>query len=215
VPYDALQMILNAARDGNEIADYCAIKRIMDEDPGKTLADISKELNGTLTVGEIKKRLAFSRIPVSLLNGVTAGMLTLQTARTITKLPKKIQIDMSTKVQTSLDLIKETENTKFDNPVKKQEVIRDIIRDVHIAGKSLKQAKIDNANHFATLKLSNILDNNADKSTVKIVEGKTEFYVLPLKGAEHFKNRKTAEQFQQEMTAQAGIQYVIVESEVI
>ena len=214
VPYDALLMILNAARDGNEIADYFAIKRIMEEDPGKTLADISKELNGTLTVGEIKKRLAFSRIPESLLNGVTAGMLTLQTARTITKLPKKIQIDMSEKVQTSLDLIKETENTKFDDPAKKQEVIRDIIRDVHIAGKSLKQAKIDNANHFATLKLSNILDNNADKSTAKISENKTEFYVLHLTGAEHFKKRKTAEQYQQEMTAQAGIQYVIVESEV-
>lgn len=215
VPYDSLLMILNSARDGNEIADYFAIKRIMDEDPSKTLADIAKELNGTMTVGEIRKRLSFGKIPEALLNGVTAGMLTLQTARTIAKLPKKIQTEMSDKVQNSLDLIKETEATKFEDPIKKQEVIRDIVREVHIAGKTLKQAKIENANHFATLKLANILDNNTDKSKTKIVESKTEFYVLPLTGAEHFKERKTAEQFQQEMTAQAGIQYVIVESEVI
>ncbi len=103
---------------------------------------------------------------------------------------------MSTKVQTSLDLIKETEATKFDDPAKKQEVIRDIIRDVHIAGKSLKQAKIDNANHFATLKLSAILDNNADKSSAKIVESKQNSKLFSCM-AEHFKDRKTSEQFQQ------------------
>src|SRR5512133_121545 len=212
VPYDVLMMVLNAARDSNEIADYFAIKRLMQKNPELNMADIAKSLNNNLTNSEIRKRMSLSRIPEPLLNGVTTGMLTLSTARTITKLPRKVQIELSEKVQISLDQIKEIDNTKYDDPTKKQQVIHDIVREGRIAATSIKQAKIDNANQVATLRLSGLLEMNNDKSLVtKVTEPEKVFYVLQITDAKSFSTRKEAELYRQKMTADSGFQYCIVE----
>jgi ParB/RepB/Spo0J family partition protein len=214
VPYDVLLMVLNAARDSNEIADYFAIKRILLENPELNMAGIAKAMSNNLTMSEIRKRMSLAKIPDALLNGITSGMLTLHTARTITKLPKKIQIELSEKVQQSLDLLDETEKITFNTPDHKQEVIRDIIREGRIASKSIKQAKIENANQVATLKLGNLLNKNNDKSGTKIGAARspeTQFYVLPLTGAEVFASRMEAEAYRQKMTANLGMQYSIIE----
>jgi len=211
VPYDVLMMVLNAARDSNEIADYFAIKRLMLENPELNMADIAKALNNNLTNSEIRKRMSLAKIPEPLLNGVTTGMLTLSTARTITKLPRKVQIELSEKVQGSLDQIKEIDNSKYDDPTKKQQVIHDIVREGRIAATSIKQAKIDNANQVATLRLSGLLELNDDKCQTKIIEPEKVFYVLQITGAQSFPTRKEAELFRQKMTADSGIQYRIFE----
>jgi ParB/RepB/Spo0J family partition protein len=211
VPYDVLMMVLNAARDSNEIADYFAIKRLMHENPELNMADIAKALNHNLTNSEIRKRMSLSKIPEPLLNGVKTGMLTLSTARTITKLPRKVQIELSEKVQGSLDQIKEIDNSKYDDPTKKQQVIHDIVREGRIAATSIKQAKIDNANQVATLRLSGLLELNYDKSQTKIMEPKKAFYVLQITGAQSFPTRKEVELFRQKLTAESGNQFCIVE----
>jgi len=210
VPLDVLMMVLNAARDSNEIADYFAIKRMMEDDPQINMAGIAKALNNNLTVSEIRKRMSFSRIPEPLLNGVTNGMLTLQTARSITKLPRKVQTELTDKVQHSLDLIEETEALKYDSVEHKQEVIRDIIREGRIATKSIKQAKIENSNNVATMKLGSLIanDKNGTKNTSV---SNTKFYVFSLFNVPEFDSRAEAEAYQQEMTAIHAIQHVIIE----
>jgi len=108
IPYDVLLIALNAARDSNEIADYFAIRRIMKENPEMSLKDIAHALHNNLTISEIKKRLSLGRIPDTLLEGVSTSLLTLSTARTISKLPKAIQAESIDKVEKALKLIDET-----------------------------------------------------------------------------------------------------------
>jgi len=206
VPLDVLMMMLNAARDSNEIADYFAIKRMLQEKPDTRMLDISKALNNNLTTSEIRMRMSLAKVPEALLNGVTTGMLTLQTARSIAKLPRKVQVELTDKVQSSLDLIQQTEANTLGTE-QQQEAIRGIIREGRIASKCIKQAKIENANQVATLKLSGLLDKNEPKSRF----GEPKFFVLQVTGAESFATRKEAEYFRQKMTADLGMQYSIIE----
>ncbi len=210
VPYDVLMMVLNAARDSNEIADYFAIRRLMQENPDLNLAGIARALNHNLTHPEIRKRLSLSRIPEPLLNGVTSGMLTLHTARTIAKLPKKVQIDLSDKVQVSLDRIKDTEGTKFADPSKKQEALKEIIKEGRIAASSIKQVKVDHASHVASLKLGSLLTNNDHVSSSSTEVDRKKYLVLPVTQGESFSSKKKAELYRQKMTGETGVQHRIV-----
>ena len=91
-------------------------------------------------------------------------------------------------------------------------MIRDIIREGRIASKSIKQAKIENANQVATLKLSGLLNKNDEKSgKIQGVSPEKQFFVLQITGAEAFASRKEAEAYRQEMTAKQSTQFVIFE----
>lgn len=208
VPYDVLMMVLNAARDSNEIADYFAIRRLLQENPELNLSGISRALNNNLSYTEIRKRLSLAKIPEPLLNGVTSGMLTLNTARTIAKLPKKVQVDLSDKVQGALDRIKETETTNFADPSRKQEAIKEILKEGRIATKSIKQAKIENAAQVASLKLGGLL-HEADSKQDKAKD--TSFYVVPVSRVMAFPTKKEADLHRQRLTAETGEQYLVTQ----
>jgi ParB/RepB/Spo0J family partition protein len=211
VPYDVLMMVLNAARDSNEIADYFAIRRLLQENPDMNLSGISKALNNNLSYTEIRKRLSLAKIPEPLLNGVTSGMLTLNTARTITKLPKKVQIDLSDKVQGALNRIKETETANFADPSRKQEAIKEILKEGRIATKSIKQAKIENAAQVASLKLGGLLQEPVSKQDKSSTRNEMTFYVVALSNAVSFPTKKEADLHRQKLTAETGEQYLITQ----
>ncbi len=211
IPYDVLLIALNAARDSNEIADYFAIRRIMKENPEMSLKDIAHALHNNLTISEIKKRLSLGRIPDTLLEGVSTSLLTLSTARTISKLPKAIQAESIDKVEKALKLIDETKSMNL--PVKQEEeVIRDIIHEHRIATKSIKEAKIQNANNVAQ-KLGNLLDNGKDSNTKKIKEPDITFLVFPANQVTKFTNKQEAELYRQKMTAETGEQFMLIAKE--
>lgn len=211
VPYDVLMMVLNAARDSNEIADYFAIRRLLQENPELNLSGISRALNNNLSYTEIRKRLSLAKIPEPLLNGVTSGMLTLNTARTIAKLPKKVQINLSDKVQGALDRIKETETANFADPSRKQEAVKEILKEGRIATKSIKQAKIENAAQVASLKLGGLLQETDSKQDNAPSRKEVSFYVVAVSSVVAFPTKKEADRHRQRLTAETGDQYLITQ----
>lgn len=118
-------------------------------------------------------------------------------------------MESTARVEEALKLIDETKNMNL--PAKQEEeVIRDIVHDHRIATKSIKEAKIQNANNVAMIKLGGLLDNGKDSNTTKIKEPDLTFYVFPVSQAVTFNNKQEAELYRQKMTAETGEQFIIL-----